>query len=86
MEDYAAGHIAGAVNVPEPRFDEMIGPFLESTAPETLIITYCDGANCPLSKNLAGKLKLLGFEKVYQLPDGWGKWRAYRMPIEKGEE
>ena len=83
--DYAAGHIQGAVNLPDHRFDEKIGPFLEATVPETPIITYCDGINCPLSKDLAEKLVLMGFENVYHLPDGWASWQAHRMPIEKGE-
>jgi rhodanese-related sulfurtransferase len=83
--DYAAGHIEGAVNLPDYRFDEMIGPFLEAIPPDRPIITYCDGIDCPLSKDLAEKLVLMGFENVYHLLEGWSKWRAQGLPVERAE-
>jgi rhodanese-related sulfurtransferase len=80
--DYSAGHIAGAVNLPDQQFDEHIGPFLEATAADTRIITYCDGESCPLSERLAEKLSFAGFEKVFHLKNGWGEWKARGLPVE----
>ena len=83
--EYNRGHIKGAVNLSEAQFDQWIGPFLENTDAGVTIITYCEGYYCPLAKNLAVKLVMAGFENVYYLPDGWGNWNKYRMPVETGE-
>ena len=85
-EDYALGHIAGAVSFPDRLFDDRIGPFLENTPPEVKLITYCEGERCALSKNLAEKLSLAGYENVYLLVDGWGQWKKLRLPVEREEE
>lgn len=83
--EYEAGHIKGAVNLPEATFDEWIGAFIENTPPETPIITYCAGGACQLAPKLAEKLMMVGFEKVYYLIDGWGKWQAAGMPVSSGK-
>jgi rhodanese-related sulfurtransferase len=83
--EFNSGHIKGAVNLPEGQFDQWIGAFLENTDPGVTIITYCEGYYCPLAKKLAAKLMMAGFENVYHLPDGWGNWNKFRMPIEIDE-
>ncbi len=82
--DYRAGHIEGAVNVPDLDFGRYIGPFLEKTPAESVLITYCEGASCVLSKSLADKLVLAGFEKVFHLEDGWGQWKKRGLPTASG--
>jgi rhodanese-related sulfurtransferase len=83
--EFNSGHIKGAVNLPEGQFDQWIGAFLENTDPGVTIITYCEGYYCPLAKKLALKLMMAGFENVYYLPDGWGNWNKFRMPVEIDE-
>ena len=84
-KDYAAGHIKGAVNLPEQETDRWLNDILEKEEPDRLIITYCDGLHCPLALRLAQELYRAGFENVYYLPDGWKKWQDYKMPTEKSE-
>jgi rhodanese-related sulfurtransferase len=84
-EDYAAGHIRGAVNLPEQQMDQWLNDILMKEEPSRLIITYCDGQHCPLALRLAQELHRAGFENVYYLPDGWKKWQDYNMPTEKSE-
>jgi len=84
-EAYRQGHIPGAVNLPDPQFDEFFGPFFEKTDPETVIISYCEGEHCPLSANLAEKLREAGYEKVRVLKDGWGQWKRRDLPVETGD-
>jgi rhodanese-related sulfurtransferase len=83
--EFNSGHIKGAVSLPEGQFDQWISAFLENTDPGVTIITYCEGYYCPLAKKLAAKLMMAGFENVYYLPDGWGNWNKFRMPVETGE-
>ena len=84
-EDYARGHIPGAVSFPNRMFDEMIGPFLEGTPPEKTLITYCEGERCHLSSSLAEKLQLVGYENVYHMIDGLGQWKRRNLPLETGQ-
>ena len=84
IEDYAAGHIKGARSMPLNQFDEWIAEFLATTAQETRIITYCDGADCYLARELAERLAMLGYESVYFLENGWGQWQAQGLPLAKG--
>jgi rhodanese-related sulfurtransferase len=84
--DYRAGHIKGAVNIPDLDFENHIGSFLEKTAAETVLITYCEGDSCTLSKSLAEKLALAGFENVFHLKNGWGQWKERGLPIARGQE
>ena len=79
---FQKGHIQGAVNLPDARFDEMFESFFTAVEPDRLIITYCDGPGCPLARHLAEKLKEMGYNRVYHLVDGWGQWRDSGLPVE----
>ncbi len=82
--DYRAGHIAGARNLPVNAFEEWIGDFMAEVAPETLIITYCDGVHCELGAELAQELTWAGYTNVRHLANGWTRWREAGMPTESG--
>jgi len=84
LEDYVAGHIRGASNLPDHNFDEWIDAFLSRTNPDIEIIAYCDGEDCPQGHNVAEKLYQLGFEKVSYLTNGWDKWQENSLPIATG--
>jgi rhodanese-related sulfurtransferase len=80
VDEFLNGHIDGAINIPETNFEKYIGPFMAANAPETLLITYCEGKSCQLSQRLAEKLILSGFDTVYHLKDGWGEWKRNGLP------
>lgn len=79
--EYAAGHIAGALNLPLQRFDEYAGAFLDRVPPDASIITYCDGPHCDLAQRLAERLAHFGFPAVRHLPNGLTRWRDAGMPV-----
>jgi rhodanese-related sulfurtransferase len=83
-EAYAKGHIAGARNLPVKTFDEAFGSFFETVDPESTLITYCDGAGCPLALELAEKLEAMGYKRVYHLAEGWEAWTERGLPTEEG--
>ena len=80
---YEAGHIEGAIHLDPYRFDQWADALLAGTAPDQVIITYCDGPRCTLSHELAEKLTWLGFERVYYLIDGWELWKAQGLPVSR---
>jgi rhodanese-related sulfurtransferase len=83
-EQYAEGHIRGARNLPPEAFDVHFEKVMTNVGTEQMIITYCDGETCNLSKQLALNLKDLGFSAVRVLPNGWSRWQGRRLPIETG--
>ena len=80
-EEYLAGHVKGALNLPDHHFDEWIDDFLFRTDPDTEIITYCNGEDCPLGHYVAEKLYQLGFERVFYLVNGWTEWQESASPV-----
>jgi len=83
-EDYQAGHIQGALNLPAQNFDEFYPGLLPEITPDSLIITYCDGETCELSKDLAFALSAKGYSHVRVLVNGWSSWRDATLPVETG--
>jgi rhodanese-related sulfurtransferase len=81
--DYAAGHIPGALNGPDSEFDRWIEGFIAATDPETVIVAYCEGAGCELSRSLVEKLRDLGYAEARYVVDGWGRWKAKGLTVEK---
>jgi rhodanese-related sulfurtransferase len=84
-EDYRAGHIAGALNLPVHQFDEHFLEVVEQLEASRVIITYCGGQDCPQGRDLALILKEMEFECVYFLVDGWTEWISQGLPTEKGD-
>lgn len=82
-EDYRAGHIEKALNLPWVHFAERASEVLSGLGKETLIITYCD-AGCGLSQELAMALIAQGFTQVRVLANGWSAWMQYGLPVATG--
>ncbi len=83
-EEYRAGHVRGAVNIPSGEAPEAIPNELASQSRDQEIVVYCDGEECGASNLLAGKLQRLGFTKVHVFFGGWTAWQTARLPVEKG--
>lgn len=81
---YAEGHIEGAISLPWLSFDQHADRVLPILRDDATLITYCDGVNCSLSKELAKVLIDFGFPEVRVLVDGWSVWRGAGLPTESG--
>jgi rhodanese-related sulfurtransferase len=80
--DYNLGHIKGAINVPLKDFELARSP-LVNTPKEKLLVTYCDGADCNSSIELAQKLAAAGFTDVKMFFGGWKEWQTHRQQTEQ---
>ena len=75
-EEYASGHIRGAVNIP---FDEVAQRIAEIDAPHGVAL-YCMVG--PRARKGESALLDRGYEKVLHLEGGLAAWLAEGLPVE----
>lgn len=75
-EEFAAGHIPGAVSVP---LDELADRLAELPAGQE-IVAYCRGAYCVLSHEAVRLLTAHG-RTALRLADGMLEWRLAELPV-----
>ncbi len=74
-KDFTKGHIRGAVNLSEAKFDSQLGDFLDVWTPESTILVYCNVGQCNSSRAVADRLKNeCRIKNVFVLKDDWRKW------------
>ena len=78
-DEFALGHVPGAVNIPLRALKER----LSEINPDREIVAYCRGEYCVLSFEAVALLRARGF-KVRRLEEGLPEWRAAGMPIKRG--
>ena len=78
-EEYAAGHIAGAISVPLAQLEQR----LNELPRDREIVAYCRGPYCVLSVHAVETLRRRGFRAV-RLEDGVADWQAQGFPVAVG--
>jgi len=78
-EEYAAGHVPGAVNVPLSKLEN----YLKELNPERDIVAYCRGPHCVLAFDAVASLRVKGL-KARRLEDGFPEWKTAGLPVETG--
>jgi rhodanese-related sulfurtransferase len=81
-EQYTAGHLQGALNLPWDAFEATFPQVMAGVPHDTTIVTYCDGETCGLSKDLALALLQEGYFSVRVLVNGWTLWQQNNLPVE----
>ncbi|MCF7985202.1 MAG: metalloregulator ArsR/SmtB family transcription factor [Thiohalocapsa sp.] len=75
-EEYAQGHIPGALNIPLERLRERIAEL----PVDRQIVAYCRGPWCVLSFDAVAGLRAAGFD-ARRLEDGLPEWRRAGLPV-----
>ena len=77
--EFAAGHVGGAKNIPLNQLEEKL-PGLVKNKGLPLILVCQTGAR---SNRALGIVKKLGYEQAQSLAGGLGAWKTANLPIEK---
>ncbi|KAB2917515.1 MAG: metalloregulator ArsR/SmtB family transcription factor [Hyphomicrobiaceae bacterium] len=78
-EEYEAGHIPGAINLPVGDLQRHLGKLPRNRE----IVAYCRGAYCVLAFDAVRQLRARGF-RARRLADGLPEWKAGGRPVATG--
>ena len=79
-DDFAAGHIPGALSIPLEAARS--SGALDFPGAQTVIV-YCEGGDCQTSISLAKIIHDKGYQDIRIFSGGWGEWSAAGLPEEK---
>ncbi|GAN78589.1 ArsR/SmtB family transcription factor [Acidocella aminolytica] len=76
-EEFARGHLPGALNISLDQLDAALGDFTENIP----VVAYCRGPYCVLSYDAVAQLRARGVQAT-RLEDGYPEWKAAGLPVE----
>jgi len=83
-EEYAAGHVPGAVNIPLQELEQRLEELGKQNDDNHEIIAYCRGPHCVLAFDAVARLREKGI-KARRLEDGYPEWQVAGLPVEKAQ-
>ena len=82
---FEEGHISGAINIYPDEAALLAAKLKKLVPPGSIVITYCDGPQCPLSKETAQILQSQGLPVVKVFINGWSLWLNAGYAVARGK-
>lgn len=79
-EEYAAGHVAGAISVPLPELEAR----LADLPVDVEIVAYCRGPYCAMAPQGVALLRRLG-RRATRMEAGFPEWSLDGLPVARGD-
>lgn len=76
-EEFDAGHVQGAINIPIEELEQHLKDF----EPSKEFVAYCRGPHCILAFDAVAKLREEGFQ-ARRLENGFPEWKVAGLPVE----
>jgi rhodanese-related sulfurtransferase len=77
-EEFAAGHVPGAVNIPVHELEKRLAELPKRRE----VVAYCRGPYCLMSYDAVVLLRKKGL-KARRLQDGLPEWRLAGLPVQR---
>lgn len=81
-EEYAAGHVPGAVNIPLQELEDHLDELSNLEGENREIVAYCRGPHCVLAFDAVARLREKGMS-ARRLEDGYPEWKTAGLPVEE---
>ena len=78
-EEFAAGHLRGAINVPLSELDGR----MSSLPNKREVVAYCRGPYCVLAFDAVSRLRKKGY-RARRLENGFPEWKHAGLPVDAG--
>lgn len=75
-EDYEAGHIEGAINIPVGLCDAGRAAVLSKINKNARMVVYCQSTSCKFAETVATHLHSDGFSDISIYKGGWQEWQS----------
>ena len=81
-EEFAKGHIQGAINLLDTKMERKD---LARLAPgmNTPLVFYCNGIHCLRSSHAAKLAAEWGYKRIYWFRGGWQEWVDKQLPVSR---
>lgn len=80
VEDFAAGHIEGAIRLIDTDVSaDMLAKYLPTK--DTAVLFYCNGVKCGRAAKATEKAIQLGYTNVYYYALGMDEWNKQELPL-----
>jgi rhodanese-related sulfurtransferase/DNA-binding transcriptional ArsR family regulator len=76
-EEYDAGHVPGAVNVPLTELEQ----YLKHLPKKQDVVAYCRGPHCVLAFDAVARLREQGYS-ARRMEDGFPEWKSAGYPVD----
>ena len=83
-EEYAAGHVPGAVNIPLQELEQRLDELGNQEGENREIVAYCRGPHCVLAFDAVARLREKGIN-ARRMEDGYPEWKTAGLPIEENQ-
>ena len=80
-EEFAAGHVPGAINIPAEELEQR----LNEVPSDQEVVAYCRGPYCLMAFEAVAQLRKKGFN-ARRMEEGLPEWRSAGMPVERTED
>ena len=85
-EDYAAGHLPGALSVPPDEIGEALPRAEERVLAARTVIVYCASDDCGDAIAVTEYVRQIAPDRVFIFVGGWRAWTAARYPVTTGQQ
>jgi rhodanese-related sulfurtransferase len=80
-EEYAAGHVAGAISIPLPELEARLAELPDDVE----VVAYCRGPYCAMAPEGVALLRRFG-RRAARMEEGFPEWSLAGLPVSTGDQ